>query len=46
VLDNTPANLARWVNTPQEIKPGIHMPDMRLTDSEARALAAYLGGRE
>jgi cytochrome c oxidase subunit II len=44
VLENTPANLARWIRNPQRFKPGCHMPDMRLTDDDARAVAAYLEG--
>jgi cytochrome c oxidase subunit 2 len=42
VLDNTPDNLARWIQHPQKFKPGCHMPDERLTDTEAHAIATYL----
>ncbi|HBY95973.1 MAG: cytochrome c oxidase subunit II [Ardenticatenaceae bacterium] len=42
VLENTEANMARWLKDPQAVKPGNHMPDMRLTDAEVRALTAYL----
>ncbi len=44
VLENDPHNLARWISNPQLFKPGCHMPDMRLTDHDARAIAAYLEG--
>ena len=40
--ENTPANLARWVTEPQEMKPGNKMPDPQLSDAEARAVVAYL----
>lgn len=42
VLDNTPANLARWLKSPQAVKPGNHMPNLQLTDDQIRALVAYL----
>ena len=43
VLSNTPANLARWLRNPQEVKPGNHMPNLYLSDAQVRALTAYLG---
>jgi cytochrome c oxidase subunit 2 len=42
VLDNTPDNLATWLTNPQDVKPGIHMPNMNLSKSEVDALVAYL----
>jgi cytochrome c oxidase subunit 2 len=42
ILENTPSNLARWLTNPQAIKPGILMPNMKLSDSEVNALVAYL----
>ncbi len=42
VLENTPANVRRWLADPQAVKPGCHMPSFHLTDSEVNALAAYL----
>jgi cytochrome c1 len=30
------------VNVPQRLKPGVKMPDLGLTDEQARAVAAYL----
>jgi cytochrome c oxidase subunit 2 len=42
VVDNTRENLKRWITNPQEIKPGVRMPDMHLTDEQAEALTAYL----
>jgi cytochrome c oxidase subunit 2 len=44
VLTNNVANLAEWVRDPQRFKPGCHMPNMRLTDADARAIAVYLEG--
>jgi cytochrome c oxidase subunit 2 len=42
VLENTPENLAKWVQNPQTFKPGINMPNMRLTDADAHSIAVYL----
>lgn len=44
VLENDADNLARWISNPQRFKPGCHMPDMRLSEHDARAIAAYLEG--
>ncbi|MBC6982559.1 cytochrome c family protein [Caulobacter sp. 17J80-11] len=41
-LDATPANLIRWIRDPQGVEPGTVMPDMGLSDAEARDIAAYL----
>jgi cytochrome c len=41
-LPNTPENLMRWIQNPQEIDPGTGMPDMNVTDEDARHMAAYL----
>ena len=42
VLDNTPDNLMKWLADPQAVKPGNHMPSLRMTEEELRALVAYL----
>jgi len=42
MLANTPDNLVRWLRSPQVVVPGNAMPDLRLTDKEARDVAAYL----
>jgi len=39
---NTPDNVAAWVKTPQRLKPGVKMPDLGITDEQAKAVAAYL----
>ena len=41
---NTPDNVAAWVRDPQRLKPGVKMPDLGLTDEQAKAVAAYLTG--
>ena len=40
--DNTPANLKKWIDNPDSIKPGSLMPAMRLTEQDLDALTAYL----
>jgi cytochrome c len=42
VLINTPRNLFRWVSKPQEIDPRTAMPDLGVTERQARDIAAYL----
>jgi cytochrome c2 len=39
---NEPANLIRWIEDPQAIAPGSAMPDLGVSESEARDIAAYL----
>ena len=39
---DTPANMVRWIQHPREIEHGTAMPDMGVTDSDARDIAAYL----
>ena len=41
-LPNTPANLMAWIKNPVAIEPGTAMPDLGVTDSQARDMAAYL----
>lgn len=41
-LINTPDNLLRWIQFPQAIEPGTAMPDMGVTEQDARDMAAYL----
>ena len=35
-------NLARWLDSPRSVKPGVVMPDYRLTPEQIDALVAYL----
>jgi cytochrome c oxidase subunit 2 len=41
-ITNTPAHMEEWLHDPQAVKPGSHMPNFLLTDSELRMLTAYL----
>lgn len=41
-LSNLPENLVRWIMNPQEVEPGTAMPDMDVTEEDARDIAAYL----
>jgi cytochrome c2 len=41
-LPNTPENLVRWIRSPQVIEPGTAMPDLGVTEANARDIAAYL----
>lgn len=38
--------MIRWLRDPQAVRPGATMPNMHLKDSEARAIAEYLGTRK
>ena len=42
MLRNSPSNLMRWIRDPQGVVPGNAMPNMGVTDAEARDIAAYL----
>jgi cytochrome c oxidase subunit 2 len=42
ILDNTPENLDRWLRNPQDVKPGVAMPNFQFTENQVAQLAAYL----
>jgi cytochrome c len=42
VLRNTPENLVHWVQHPQSVVPGNAMPEMGITEAQARDIASYL----
>ncbi len=42
VLANTPANLLRWLQNPQAVKPGCKMPQIPLPLQQQQELVAYL----
>ncbi len=42
LLINEPDNLIHWIQAPQSVKPGVAMPDVGVTTSDARDMAAYL----
>jgi mono/diheme cytochrome c family protein len=41
-IPNTPANLARWLREPQRVHRDSAMPDLGVTERDARDIAAYL----
>jgi cytochrome c len=41
-VPNDPARLITWLTVPQAIEPGTAMPNMGVTDGQARDMAAYL----
>ncbi|MDG4881955.1 c-type cytochrome [Mesorhizobium sp. WSM4884] len=44
VLANNPENLIRWIRLAREINPHTAMPSTRITEQQARDIAAYLYG--
>ena len=42
VLQNNPDNMLRWLQDPPAVDPKTAMPNLHLTDSDARDIAAYL----
>jgi cytochrome c2 len=42
MLRNTPENMIFWLRNPQAVVPGNAMPDMNLSEQEARHIGAYL----
>jgi cytochrome c len=42
LLPNTPANLVKWLQSPQSVVPGNAMPNMGLSRKDAVDIAAYL----
>jgi cytochrome c2 len=42
VLVNSPDNLIRWIQDPPAVAPRTAMPDVGVTDADARDIAAYL----
>ncbi|MDG4905928.1 c-type cytochrome [Mesorhizobium sp. WSM4898] len=42
VLANNPENLIRWIRGAREINPHTAMPSTRVTEQQARDIAAYL----
>ena len=41
-LPTTPGNLALWIRFPKKVKPATAMPDLGVSESEARDVVAYL----
>src|SRR5690606_35013537 len=42
VLPNTPVNMLRWIREPTEVDPLTAMPDLGVSDQDARDIAAFL----
>jgi cytochrome c2 len=42
VLANTPDNMVRWLRDPAGADPGTAMPDVGVTEADAKDIAAYL----
>ncbi len=42
VLPNTPANMLRWLRNPTEVDPLSAMPDLGVSEQDARDIAAFL----
>jgi len=41
-VPNLPPHLVRWLQDPQALVPGTGMPDLGVTEADARDMAAYL----
>ncbi len=41
-IPNTPANLVRWIHSPSSVEPNTAMPNLGVSDQDARNMAAYL----
>ncbi len=41
-LDNTEENVIRWIRNPRSINPRTGMPNMGVSEADARDIAAYL----
>ena len=46
ILENTPDNVARWLNRPGDVKTGAKMRDYGLTDEQIEDLVTYLRSLE
>lgn len=42
IADNTAGNLRRWLANPQQVKPGVKMPDFKFSDEQLTRLVDYL----
>jgi cytochrome c2 len=42
MLTNTPDNLVTWIMHPQQVVPGNAMPELGVSERDARDIAAYL----
>jgi cytochrome c len=42
VIPNTPANMIHWIQNPQDVDHQTAMPNLRVTETDARDIAGYL----
>jgi cytochrome c len=42
MLPNVPSNLVHWIQFPQQVNPRTAMPNLQVTEAEARDIAAFL----
>jgi len=42
IVENTPENLRRWLADPQQVKPGVKMPNFNFSNEQLSQLTAYL----
>lgn len=42
MLQNTPENLIHWIQNPKAVNPKTAMPNLGVSDKDARAIATYL----
>lgn len=42
VVPNTPADMVRWLRNPPQVDPRTAMPNMGVSEAEAKDIAAYL----
>jgi cytochrome c2 len=42
VLENTPANMVRWIRAPEQFVPDGAMPNLGVPERDAADMAAYL----
>ena len=41
-LANTPDNMERWIENPQQVSPGTAMPNLNVSQGDARDITAFL----
>ena len=44
VVPNSPENMASFIRAPRRFKPSTTMPDLGVSEAQARDMVAYLGG--
>ena len=41
-ISNTPRDMVRWIQHPQQLEHGTAMPEMNISDTDAKDIVAYL----